>query len=90
MSEPLSGYTVADFARRYRVGTGKVRGWIDRGELRAINTAALACGRPRWVIPVDSIEEFERRRAAAPPPKPKPARRKRKPPGWVSYYGEAS
>jgi hypothetical protein len=45
------GLTVHDVARRYRVGEDKVRAWIGRGELKAVNTAAALCGKPRWVIP---------------------------------------
>jgi hypothetical protein len=70
-------------ARRYRVGEDKVRGWIARGELRAINTAAALCGRPRWVVPVDALAEFERRRAGGPPPDPPHRRRRRT---VVDYY----
>ena len=72
----LAGLTVRDVARRYRVGEDKVRQWIARGELRAINTAAALCGRPRWVIPPEALVEFERRRAGGPPPQ-KPRRRRR-------------
>ena len=69
------GFTVADVARRYRVGEDKVRAWIARGELAAVNTATALCGRPRWVIPAEALPAFERRRASTPPPKP--ARRRR-------------
>jgi len=66
--------TVRDLARRYRVGPDKVRGWIARGEIRAINTATALCGRPRWVVIPDALAVFERRRASGPPlvPKRKP------------------
>jgi excisionase family DNA binding protein len=70
------GLTVRDVARRYRVGEDKVRGWIARGELRAVNTATVRCGRSRWVIPVDALAEFERARAGGPPPTA-PRRRRR-------------
>jgi transposase len=72
---PLRGSTVRDVAARYRVSPAKVRGWISRGELSAINTADVACGRPRWLVLPDALLAFERRRAAA--PETKPARRKR-------------
>jgi len=72
----VPGLTVRDVARRYRVGEDKVRAWIARGELKAINTAAVLCGRPRWVVPADSLAAFERRRAGGPPPKPPPRRRR--------------
>src|SRR5262245_49153323 len=80
---PTHGFTVADVARRYRVGEDKVRAWIKRGELRAINTSAVACARPRFVVPPEALAEFERARACGPPPKP---RRKRRRPYQVDYY----
>jgi hypothetical protein len=86
---PPAGLTVADIALRYRVGEDKVRGWISRGELRAVNTADVACGRPRWVIPADALADFEKRRAGGPAPKPE--RRRKKPArGFVDYYADAA
>ena len=41
------GYTVREVALRLRVGEDKVRNWIARGELLAINTATVVCGKPR-------------------------------------------
>ena len=69
--------------RRYRVGEDKVRGWISRGELDAINTATALCGKPRWVILPDALALFERRRAAGSPPTP--SRRQRRPAG-IDFY----
>ena len=80
---PARGLTVADVARRYRVGEDKVRTWIGRGELRAINTAAVACGRPRWVIPADALAEFEKRRVGGPAPK---TPRRRRPAHQIDFY----
>jgi hypothetical protein len=70
------GHTPADVAARYRVSPDKVRLWIRRGELFAVNTAA-PCAKPRFVVPPEALAEFERRRSAA-QPKPVP-RRRRKP-----------
>jgi hypothetical protein len=70
-------------ARRYRVGPDKVRRWIGRGELAAVNTASALCGRPRWVVSPEALAEFERRRAGG--PAPKPTRRRRRSAG-VDYY----
>jgi transposase len=70
------GLTTRDVAKRYRVSEDKVRGWIGRGELRAINTAAILCGKPRWVVTAEALAEFEKRRAGGPPPKPRRRRRK--------------
>jgi transposase len=72
-----AGLTVRDVARRLRVGEDKVRSWIARGELRAINTAAVLCARPRWVVLPEALEEFERRRQGGPAPKTR--RRRRQP-----------
>jgi transposase len=77
------GLTVRDVARRYRVGEDKVRAWIRRGELQAINTSASLSARPRWVVTVQSLELFERRRAGGPPPKPQRRRRRRE---EIDYY----
>jgi hypothetical protein len=63
---PAAGLTVRDVARRYRVGGDKVRLWIARGELAAVNTAAALCGKPRFVVLPEHLAAFERRRAAAP------------------------
>jgi hypothetical protein len=72
---PAVGLTVREFARRYRVGKDRVLGWIRRGELRAVNTAGVMCGKPRYIIPPEALAEFEKRRDAGPPPKP-PRRRR--------------
>jgi hypothetical protein len=77
------GLTVREVARRYRVGEDKVRGWIARGELAAVNTASALCGRPRWVVLPESLTEFERRRKGGTPPKQKPRRRR---PEIKDYY----
>ncbi len=67
----VAGLTVRDLARRFRVNPDKVRLWIRRGELRAVNTATARCGRPRWVGSPDALAEFERRRTSGPPPRPR-------------------
>jgi hypothetical protein len=77
------GYTVIDVARRYRVSEDKVRSWIRRGELAALNTAATMCGKPRFVITPEALDRFERGRAAAEPRKP-PRRRRRS--EMVDYF----
>jgi hypothetical protein len=72
-----AGYTVADLARRYRVSEDRVRGWIDRGELRAVNRRDAGAGRPAWVVTPEALADFERGRA--PITAPKPQRRRRRP-----------
>ena len=78
-----AGYTVADLAVRYRVGEDKVRKWIVSGEIDAVNTASVLCGRPRYVVTAESLEQFERRRKVA-TPAPKAQRRRRN--VVVDYY----
>jgi hypothetical protein len=77
------GLTVRDVARRYRVGEDKVRAWIARGELVAINTASVLCGRPRWVISPEALAAFEQARRGG--PTPKAPRRKRRT-SMADYY----
>jgi hypothetical protein len=81
---PARGLTVAEVARRYRVSPDKVRLWIKKGELRAINTASALCTKPRFVVVAEALAEFERRRQAAAPAKPAP--RRRRPAETVDYY----
>jgi hypothetical protein len=80
---PPAGLTVTDVARRYRVSPDKVRAWIKRGELAAINTAAVLCARPRYVVLPDALATFEKRRAGGPPPKPARRRKRRE---IVDYF----
>jgi excisionase family DNA binding protein len=82
---PSTGLTPNEVARLLRVGPDRVRAWIARGELQAINTATTRCGRPRYVILPGHLEEFVRSRRAGPPPKPQRRRRGRRPAGWVDY-----
>jgi hypothetical protein len=84
LPEPLqAGLTVADAARRYRVSPDKIRAFIARGELAAVNTASVLCAKPRWIILPDSLAAFERRRASGPAPKP---RRRPRQTGLVDYF----
>jgi hypothetical protein len=82
-SDTVAGLTVADVALRYRVSPDKVRAWIARGELAAVNTSAVLSGRPRWVITAEALGDFEKRRAGGPPPTP-PRRRRR--PAQIDFY----
>jgi transposase len=85
MPETARGLTVADVAARYRVSPDKVRLWISKGELAAVNTAAALCGRPRWVVSAEALVAFERRRAGGQPPKPQRRRRRAT---MVDYYAD--
>jgi len=82
---PAAGLTVLDFSKRYRISPDKVRAWIVKGELAAINTASALCGKPRYVITPEALADFEKRRSAGPTPKP---RRRRKRTLMVDYYAD--
>jgi excisionase family DNA binding protein len=77
LAAPARGLTVAEVARRYRVSPDKVRGWIRRGEMAAVNTSGVRSRKPRFVVPPEALERFERRHSAAAPPKPQQRRRRR-------------
>jgi hypothetical protein len=60
--------------------------WIRSGELRAVNAATHAGGRPRYLIDLADIAAFEAARSAS--PAPKPTRRRRSKPGdTVEFFG---
>ena len=44
------GLTTAAVARWYCIGEDRVRAMIESGELAAINTAPVACGKPRYIV----------------------------------------
>lgn len=83
LPEVAHGLTVVDVARRYRVGTSKVRAWIRNGELKAINTATQLCARPRFVVPVDALAAFELSRTGAESAKPQ---RRRRQPAQIDFF----
>ena len=60
-SQAVIGFTVAELARRLRVGEDKIRRWIKAGELVALNTATTLCSKPRFVVTPDALAAFERR-----------------------------
>jgi excisionase family DNA binding protein len=80
---PAAGLTVADVAALLRVSPDKVRAWIARGELAAVNTSATLAGRPRWVVLPDGLAAFTRRRAGGPTPS---TPRRRRQSHLVDYY----
>lgn len=79
------GFTPREVARLFRVSVEKVRGWIARGELAAINTADSPVGKPRYVVTPAALERFEAGRHAATEPKPAPRRRRRLA-GMIDYF----
>src|SRR5262249_10182210 len=79
------GWTVSELARRFRVGEDRIRGWIKRGEMIALNVAEVKRGRPRFVVNTEEDERFEQGRWVAAPAKPAP-RHKRRPAGQVDFF----
>jgi hypothetical protein len=69
--------------RRWKVGADKIRGFVRRGELVAVNVAANLSGRPQWRITAGSVERFEVRRSSVPAPKPQ---RRRRRPQVIDFY----
>jgi hypothetical protein len=77
------GFTVADLCRRWRVGEGKIYGFLSRGELVGVNMATNLSGKPQWRIPAEEVARFEARRTSAPTPKPVGRRRQ---PAVIDFY----
>jgi hypothetical protein len=81
------GLTVLDVAKRYRVSPDKVRGWIRRGELAAVNVASSLLGKPQLRITAEALAAFEARRTAA-VPTPEAPRRPRRRAAVKDYFPE--
>jgi hypothetical protein len=80
---PREGYSVADLCARWKVGPTKVLGFIDRGELVAVNVSTHTSGRPQYRIVPEEVARFEALRSAVPLPKPS---RKRRATEQKDYY----
>jgi hypothetical protein len=81
------GYTVADLALRWRMGADKIRGLIRRGELPAINTSSVRCGKPRFVVLPEVAHDYEQTLAVSTPP-PKPTPRRKRTEQLVDYFAD--
>jgi transposase len=84
MSDLPCGYTPREVAKIIRKSPDWVRAAIERGELGALNLATRRCGRPRYVILPQHLEEFARRRRATTEVQPAPRRRRQA--GLIDYY----
>jgi excisionase family DNA binding protein len=80
---PVPGLTPNELARLLRVSPDKIRLWINRGEMGAVNVADHTCGKPRYIVLPHHLAAFEQRRSASPPPKPA---RKKKRTKLVDFY----
>lgn len=76
-TEVVRALTPPKLAARLGVNPDKIWHWIATGELRAINVALSAQGRPRWRITEEAVAEFESLRSSQ--PKIRRTRRKRAP-----------
>ena len=83
-SSTTSYITPPVYAKRLGVKPSKVIGWIERGELRAINVSANLGGRPRWRIPPSAVVAFEMARSVK--PLPKATRRRRRNASVIEYF----
>ena len=64
--EESQSFSVSGLAKKWGVGTKKIRALIDGGELKAINTSAGPGKRPRYSISRDVVERLEQSRAGVP------------------------
>ena len=58
--------SIGEIAMRWGVANRKVRGFIDSGELKAMNIASSTKVRPVLVVDIADLEAFERKRQAIP------------------------
>ena len=76
MSVRTTALTPPTIAKEYGVSPDKVLGWIRSGDLAAVNVATSSSGRPRFVVKVEALEDFERRRSSTPSPQPTRSRKR--------------
>ncbi len=79
--------TPPQVARRLGVHPDKVRAWIGKGLIKAVNVASKpGAGRPRYRISCEELVNFQARQAAKPLPAslPRP-QRPRTPAGYVDF-----
>lgn len=62
-------FTPPQVAEMWGVNPAKIIAWIRSGELRAIDASLSPGLRPRYLIDLEDLREFERRRSVAPPTK---------------------
>ena len=59
--------TPPQLADAWGISVDKIHSWILSGELQAINAATRSGGKPRYLIDVEDLADFERRRQVQPP-----------------------
>ncbi len=83
--DEVQGMSPQQVAKRLRVSADKVRDWINKGELKAVNVANRDSSRPRWRISEDAIRDFENKRQASTPPSAV-QRRKKNDDGIIEFF----
>jgi hypothetical protein len=80
--------TPGQYALKLGVRVPQILGWINSGQLRAIDVSANpGIGRPTWRLPNSAILEFELRREARGPAAKAPRRKsKKKDSDFVTYF----
>jgi excisionase family DNA binding protein len=79
-------FSVQDLCDRCTVSQQTVLGWINSGELAAVNVGRKPGGKkPRWRITQAALDAFEAARASCPPP-PRPAQRRRSRDDVIEFY----
>jgi excisionase family DNA binding protein len=74
-------------AEKLGVDADTVRGWINAGELHAIDVAQRGCRRRRWRIAPSDLAAFERSRSAIPDQRVHAEpRRKRGPGKTIAFF----
>jgi len=68
-------FKAREYAEQIGVAVDTVYGWIQAGDLRAVNVGAGR--RPTWRIPLEATHDFERARTNAPQPAPASRRSRR-------------
>lgn len=79
--------TPPELAKILKVKPEKIHGFIDSGELAAVNMASAGSKRPRWRIMPEDVETFLQKRANKPLERQPIKRKKKLPPltGRFSY-----
>lgn len=68
--------TPPQLAKLWGISPCKVVKWIRAGELRASDASTERGGRPRYLIDVNDLCDFEARRSVSPPSAPRPRNKK--------------
>jgi len=79
-------YTLAEIAERWGVSHSTVLSLVYGGDLRAIDISTNPKGKSRYIVPADSLADFEASRTTAPPEKPETRKRVHVPAGAVIEF----